>query len=1084
MSDVCVRVLGPLRAQVDGEPVDLGGRRQRAVLARLASAGGEVVAADTLVDDLWRDAAPPRALASLQVYVAHLRRTLEPARPPRAPATVLVSAAPGYALTLPVDRLDSRWFSSLLDGADALPAVRAEVVLSEALALWAGPAFAEFADEPWAATEVAHLSELRLLAVERRARARLELGRAATAVPELERLVYDHPLREGAVWLLALALYRDGRQADALAVLARAKRRLAEQLGVDPGPALRDLERDVLAQAEPLLHRAPDPVPGRTTHRREPAGTGRHGLVGRDRELTRLRAIAARVADGAAPPAEVALVAADAGGGKTSLVEAFRAELAGAGWTTAIGRCPEIDGAPPGWAWREVVEQILAAHPADPALAARLAPLRDPAGPAETFWVGRAVVELLSRADRRVLIVLDDLHRAEEETLRLLRSVVAGTAAGRTARLLVVATLRPSEVGPGVAVVIAALAEPITDRITLPGLDASAVRVLLARHGVSDPVAETVSLVRERTGGNPLFVREIARLIATDGDAAALAVPDGVRDVLRRRLARLPAAAQTVLRHAAVLGRDVDVDALLAIAPGPEAALDALELGVLNDLLVEPEPGGVRFAHALVRDTLYADVPRLRRNRLHAAALDALAATADVTTLAHHALAAGPAVPPSRTLPLTTAAARASSRFGSFREAARLWGAAVDLAPDAGLDVAAEVDLRCAQVSALAHAGDAAAAVTARDTAIARAAGTDRLHDALTSFDAPTSWSIRAEGRIDQTRIALIEQQLVSTTDLARRTRLLVSLVLETESGDDDRARTASAEAMELSVGLDPPLRCAALNARGFVVNGPHLRAELEPVGRELLAVAEHAGLTGYRAVGHHLLFMVCTGRLDLDGAQWHADAAVAIAPGGQLGFTIAWSAVYTAMRALIAGDTALAEAEYAAAARGMATTGGVNTALMGLFGLLAVRHAQGRLGELVPLVLALPPHDHIAEVAAAVLVGAGRLDEAAAVWRPDVEPLPTCYWQLFTVLRAETAIALGNREIAAACYAGLLPWAGTLAGVTSGSTTLGPVDLTLADLAEFLGRPDSERSAHLAGALAVARAVGADHWVKRALAG
>src|SRR6185503_10668414 len=157
-----VRVLGPFGCHVGGEPVDLGGPRQRAVLARLLTARGEVVSVDRLIEDLWRGEAPPRAIASLQAYVSNLRRLLEPDRPPRTPARLLVSAPPGYAIRLPGDAVDAWSFEALLAAARAAPD-NAKETLERALALWRGDAYAEFAAEPWAVPEVARLGELRLV---------------------------------------------------------------------------------------------------------------------------------------------------------------------------------------------------------------------------------------------------------------------------------------------------------------------------------------------------------------------------------------------------------------------------------------------------------------------------------------------------------------------------------------------------------------------------------------------------------------------------------------------------------------------------------------------------------------------------------------------------------------------------------------------------------------------------------------------------------------------------------------------------------------------------------------------------------
>ncbi|MGZ0150627.1 AfsR/SARP family transcriptional regulator [Kribbella sp. WER1] len=236
-------VLGPVVAW-DRQQVDLKGPRHRAVLARLLVARGRVVPARVLVDDLWADP-PEGALSALRTFVAALRRAIEPDRTPRAPARLLVTDGPGYALR--TENVDARRFESVVQ---AVSPTLSE--LQEALGWWRGPAYAEFAEEPWALAERSRLTELRLRAVERVGETRLESGQAAAAVPDLDAHVTEHPWREDAWRLLALALYRSDRQGDALAVLRRARETLAGQLGVDPGPALVRLERDILNQATHL----------------------------------------------------------------------------------------------------------------------------------------------------------------------------------------------------------------------------------------------------------------------------------------------------------------------------------------------------------------------------------------------------------------------------------------------------------------------------------------------------------------------------------------------------------------------------------------------------------------------------------------------------------------------------------------------------------------------------------------------------------------------------------------------------------------------------------------------------------------
>ncbi|MFF1698184.1 BTAD domain-containing putative transcriptional regulator [Streptomyces sp. NPDC058257] len=249
---VAFGVLGPVAAwDGAGAAVGLKGPRHRAVLARLIVARRRVVPVARLVEDLWVD--PPQdAIGAVRTFVAALRRALEPERPPRTPARLLVTEGPGYALRAEPSTVDAWRFEQAVTDAAALPPQGALDCLEEALGWWRGPAYADFTEETWAAAERSRLGELRLHAVERRAEARLGLGRAADAVPDLDAHVAEHPWREDAWRLLALALYRAGRQGDALAVLRRARTLLVEQLGVDPGPGLRRLETDILGQAHHL----------------------------------------------------------------------------------------------------------------------------------------------------------------------------------------------------------------------------------------------------------------------------------------------------------------------------------------------------------------------------------------------------------------------------------------------------------------------------------------------------------------------------------------------------------------------------------------------------------------------------------------------------------------------------------------------------------------------------------------------------------------------------------------------------------------------------------------------------------------
>ncbi|MEU6779201.1 BTAD domain-containing putative transcriptional regulator [Nonomuraea angiospora] len=238
--------LGPFQAWADGAPLDLGGQRQRAVLARLLVAGGRAVPVNTLIDELWPGAPPAQALSTIQGYVSRLRRALEPDRAPREEARVLVSAPPGYALRAATEQVDAWRFETLVKS-EGDPG-RVWAAMDTALELWRGPALAEFGELSWAATEAGRLEELRLIAVERRAGAGLALGRATSLVADLEAHASAYPLREEAWRLLATALYGLGRQGDALAALRRARSVWRDELGLDLSAGLQRLEADMLAQ--------------------------------------------------------------------------------------------------------------------------------------------------------------------------------------------------------------------------------------------------------------------------------------------------------------------------------------------------------------------------------------------------------------------------------------------------------------------------------------------------------------------------------------------------------------------------------------------------------------------------------------------------------------------------------------------------------------------------------------------------------------------------------------------------------------------------------------------------------------------
>jgi DNA-binding SARP family transcriptional activator len=307
------RLLGPLEVVDDSDrPLALGGRKQRSVLAVLLLHANDVVATERLVDEVWGDAPPATVAKSIQVYISRMRKELGDGR--------LVTRPPGYALHVEPSELDLACFQALVaQAADADPATAA-ARLREALGLWRGPALADLAYEPFAQAHAAQIEELRFSALEQRLDADLATGEHAQLIGELEVLAAQHPLRERLRGQLMLALYRSGRQADALEAYQAARTTLVEELGIEPGRALREMHQAILGQDEELDLAAPAEVPERAS--------GRGVFVGRTRELS---ALDDALADALGGRGRILLIAGEPGIGKSRLTDelAVRARARG-----------------------------------------------------------------------------------------------------------------------------------------------------------------------------------------------------------------------------------------------------------------------------------------------------------------------------------------------------------------------------------------------------------------------------------------------------------------------------------------------------------------------------------------------------------------------------------------------------------------------------------------------------------------------------------------------------------------------------------------------------------------------------------
>lgn len=687
-------LLGPLEVTVDGRKLEVARPKQRAVLAELLINANRVVTLDRFAEVLWPGAAASfGSTGSLPVYIANLRRLLEPDRPARTPPQRILTRAPGYVLRIAPGEYDVADFEALAaEGNRHLAEGRpraARRVLGQALALWRGRAMEEF---PFAELEADRLEALRVAATEDRLESDLALGAHTAVVAELERLVQEHRLRERLVGLLMLALYRSGRQGEALRAYATARNYLCEELGLEPGPELRRMESDILAQSPALDWRDP-PAEGLTPEVRaeapSPAAVPGEVFVGRAVELAALDAALARAGEGSGA---IVLVGGEPGIGKTRLVREAVARAEARGAVVAWGRCDEGDGAPPFWPWIQVIRGLLD-HPDTGAVRHALSPHApeigqlvpevkelfadvappaplDPASARHRFF--DAVAGFLTRlAQRRPLaVVLDDLHWADPPSLQLTAHLSRRVPAFKACLIVTYRDVDPAP-GAGLRESLASLARQ-PGRLDLPlrGLTHDEVAQFVAQEAGAEPSPGVLAAVWERAGGNPFFVGELTRLLVaekalTAAEATTAGVPWAVRQVVRRRMGRLPEGTQLLLSVAAVAGNDFDLRVVAGAARlDLDQALDLVDVAVAAGVVREQRAAVERFqfSHALVQQTIYEELTGLRRARLHGQIAEAIEEAggdrAQAIEVAHHLYEAVAVTGPVRAV---AAAGRASA---------------------------------------------------------------------------------------------------------------------------------------------------------------------------------------------------------------------------------------------------------------------------------------------------------------------------------------------------------------------------------------------------------------------------------------
>jgi DNA-binding SARP family transcriptional activator len=1134
------RVLGGLAVEDGGGPVtDLGGRKQRAVLAALLLDLGRAVPADRLVDQVWGGDPPPRAAASLQAYVSRLRRQLERGRSAGAGHEVLVTEPSGYRLAAGRDAVDLARFDDLrLEATAALAAGDAAVAAArydDALALHA-PLLPELAGEPWVADAAARLQAAHADALEGAFEAKLVLGLGRELVAPLEAAVAAHPFHERLRGHLALALYRSGRQTDALRSLADARRVLGEEIGVEPGPELRQLEADILAHAPALgatcvlgagsARSGPDlpqeagmASPGRAT-RPPTRDDGRPALVGRSAELAVLVEAARQAATGAG---RAVVVSGEPGIGKTRLAEELVAEVSARGFVVAWARCQESAASAPYWGYTQIAEQLVTAgvisDGAREGISAAGGGVHtiDPA--ADRTALHTTMLTALRSATRPLVLVADDLQWADASSLRALEFVAGALA---TVPVLLVATVRRAgtDAPPALVACLAELARQAgSERIDLQGLTPADVGTWLRRRGDRPVGDDVVRYVHERTGGNPFFVGEVVELLArqdllagTGAAAAARAahVPGAALDVVRRRVGMLPAATQRLLATASVLGITIDLDVLAHVAGLNAAdALDALDPAVDAGLLVEDPagPARLRFAHALVADALAAGLSAGRRARLHAAVVAAIevlrSASLDdhLADLVHHGRAGAVAGVAPQAFHYATRAARRAADRGAFDAAAASWEDARSL-----LDLARPGD-RQARYDVLVQLGQAR--LDADDVLPARAALLDAIDIAETAGDAAgmrraaaalattTLWQASPYGEVDRPLTRALERARAAARDAPAAERAVLAGALADALyylPDPARSLALSSEAVDLARAAgDPGTLVLALSQRFRALWRGMLAPELDSVAAELVAVAAGGRVpAGLVAVAHLIAATVAGSHADRSGLEAHLAEARAHADQSQLPglrSQVAWAEVGWL---LARGRYAEAGARARDADRLYRRTRGWQADDIIAAFEMAIAHDQGTLADRAPdgpegedeaAALVAGPFGTVArELVGWMLVEDGRLDRARALVGPEgtVPDAPADWlWFETTTAAAHVRAGLGDVAACAVLHERLRPFAGR-ADVTTGPF-LGGIDLALALTSDVLGDPDGARR-HAAAAVAVAEGLGTPPALARAL--
>ncbi len=1063
----------------------LPGRQGQLLLAYLVCHRTRACPRYELEDVLWPKNAPASSDSALSALLSKLRRALgSDALAGRAELRLTLpeplwvdTEALADAVEVAVQALDDRRWEDAAGNARAALAFGAEPFLAEC-------------DGPWVRDRRREVEGLRLRALEALGEAGLRLGgRELDAAEHAARTAIGlAPFRESAHRLLMEIHEASGNPAEALRAFDELRQMLRDELGTAPGPAVMAVHARLLRGEEPAPGAPPalDPTPGPLPAPLAATGA-RHAFIGRGDALGALsEAWDAALTD----QRRLVLLAGDAGIGKSRVAAEFARSVHDDGAVVLYGRFDETG---PG-AYQPVLEMLrgwsggaaltgpaqrLGPRAAD--LAALLPELGSPAGSAIRSDAGTerqrlfdALAALLAEiaAGAPLLLVFDDLQWADSPTLQLLRHLVRAPQPRRT---MFLGTYREAEVGDDHSLpeLIGSLRrEDMLTQVPLEGLAVAEVAELVAVLG-AESTPELVAGLQRQTEGNPLFVEEIVR---HGGDLEDAGVPEGVREVTSRRIARLPGSAREAVQVACVIGREFDFGLLEALGPltGDElvSALDeAVAAGVLKE--DDERVGRYAFVHALVRATLYDRLSSLRRARLHSRVGETILARHQddldpwLPQLARHFGRAAPVDGPARAIDFALAAGRRADRLLAWEEAAEHYRGALR-ARQATSDSRDRTggELLLALGASEARAGlEGAHATFTEALAVARELD-DPVLLARAALGVAGPWSTL--GRENPEVVAVIDEALagLGQEDSPLRAQLLARLSLELYyAGQPERRMALSEEAVAIARRIaDPATLATALDARHYVLWRPENVEERLEVAAELRRIAADAGDMELELEGAGWTVVDLLELGDVAGADIQIDAASTLAAVVQRPLYLWWTSLFRCTRAQLAGEFEQAE-KLAGETLAIGQRGHAENALhyyaMAMFN---IRREQGRLGEVEDAVarfIELYPAIPAWRCTQALLhVELGRTEAAREAFE-DVatsgfDALPRdANWLIALTLAAEVCAALGDAERARELHGLLAPHGGRNVLVGRAASCNGSASRLLGMLATVLGEWD-----------------------------